>query len=75
MTTKKVDLCVYIDGRRQVIGEAVVEITDDGEFIDVTGHVTNPDYKHLIVGNSASISLSAPMFKAKIPSPTGRQEV
>jgi hypothetical protein len=48
---KKVDLVVYENGKRKVIGEAVVDT--NGQYLDISGVVTNPDYQIYIRANSA----------------------
>lgn len=75
---KKVDLVIHENGRKKVIGEAVVDT--DGTYLDITGVVTDDNYRVLITGNS-SISLSVgpdgasvvtnyrPEFKAQMPVP------
>lgn len=52
---KKVDLVVHENGQRKVIGSAVVDT--DGQHLDVTGVVTDPDYR-VYIRHHSSISLS-----------------
>lgn len=73
MTTKKVPLVHYVDGERQVIGEAVV--STDGSYLDITATVTSPAYRslfptenlsYLSLGNSeAAIIPKEPDVKQK----------
>lgn len=62
MTTKKVDLVVYEDGKRKVIGDAVVDL--DGlqdQYLDLSGVVTDPEYK-LRLSDTCSVSLNVTPF-------------
>lgn len=62
MTTKKVDLVVYEDGKRKVIGDAVVDL--DGlqdQYLDFSGVVTDPAYK-LKMSENCSVSLNVTPF-------------
>lgn len=77
MATEKIDLVVYENGERKVIGEAVVDT--DGQYLDITGVVTDETYRKRFLGDM-SVSLTSgeasivPIsgfaqrsFKARIP--------
>ena len=48
--THEVDLVVYEQGRRRVIGSAVVD--DSGDNLDISGVVTDEHYKGFITDNT-----------------------
>lgn len=53
--THKVDLVVYEQGRRRVIGSAVVD--DNGGHLDVSGVVTDDHYKGILT-DQTTLSIS-----------------
>lgn len=56
MGMQKVPLVAYDeDGVRKVVGECVVDT--DGTYIDVTGTVTDPEYRGYIQGPLSGLSL------------------
>jgi hypothetical protein len=48
---KKIDLVIYENGKRKVIGEATVDT--NGQYLDITGVVTDRNYQVYIRDNSA----------------------
>lgn len=48
---KKVDLVIHENGKRKVIGEATVDT--NGQYLDITGVVTDRNYQVYIRDNSA----------------------
>ena len=54
MSQRKVDLVVYDDGVRRVIGEAVVDLDSDGRYLDVSATIKDEHYK---LSHSCSFSL------------------
>lgn len=56
MTASKVPLVIYENGHRKVIGEAVVDVS--GEYIDVSGVITDDNYQDLVKGPPLALSLS-----------------
>lgn len=75
---KKVPLVIHENGRKKVIGEAEVSLDSDGREMNISGVVTDPNYRALIQRGSV-ISLGTnpqeacvvqnyrPEFKGRIP--------
>lgn len=55
MALKKVDLVHYHGGERKVIGEAYVDM--DGEYLDITGKITDPSYKEIAAIDPMHLSI------------------
>ncbi len=53
---KKVPLRIVVDGKKIDIGEAVVDISSDGAWFDVTGEITKEEYRHLL-GQHSGVSI------------------
>lgn len=65
MTTTKVDLVVYENGKRKVIGEAILDLLSGNiaghQHLDVSGVVTDPEYK-LKLSDRSAVSLNVGVF-------------